>query len=75
MSFSNSIYFPVCPFLRFQQVHFVVLFQQSGQMEEPRFEFLVTTNSTNIENSHTKDDNVVLKTIQVEVDTNLILYG
>ncbi|XP_037799232.1 integrin alpha-PS2-like [Penaeus monodon] len=56
-------------------VHFVVLFQQSGQMEEPRFEFLVTTNSTNIENSHTKDDNVVLKTIQVEVDTNLILYG
>lgn len=56
-------------------VHFIVLFQQSGLMEEPRFEFLVTTNSTNIENSHTKDDNVVLKTIQVEVDTNLILYG
>ncbi|XP_042859776.1 integrin alpha-PS2-like isoform X2 [Penaeus japonicus] len=56
-------------------VHFVVLFQQSGLMEEPRFKFQVTTNSTNNEDSHTNADNTVRKTVQVDVDTKLSLYG
>ncbi|XP_069186792.1 integrin alpha-PS2 isoform X4 [Procambarus clarkii] len=57
-------------------VHFIVLFQQkSGSLEDPRFEFLVTANSTNNEVPRSRNDNIARKVVLVDVDTNLILYG
>ncbi|XP_042220319.1 integrin alpha-PS2-like isoform X2 [Homarus americanus] len=44
-------------------------------MEEPRFEFLVVANSTNGEDLRSRDDNIAFKTVLVDVDTKLTLYG
>ena len=44
-------------------------------MEEPRFEFLVTANSTNEEEDKSTEDNTARKTIVVEVATEFSLYG
>ncbi|XP_069941612.1 integrin alpha-PS2 [Cherax quadricarinatus] len=64
------------PLPRHKGVHFIVLFQQkSGSLEDPRFEFLVTANSTNSEEARHRGDNVAYKNILVDVNTNLILYG
>lgn len=58
------------------QVHFTVLFQQqSGSLDEPHFEFFVIANSTNDEDSRSQGDNIAVKIVDVDVDTNLTLYG
>ncbi|XP_042203155.1 integrin alpha-PS2-like [Homarus americanus] len=57
-------------------VHFAVFFQEKSRtMEEPRFEFLVVANSTNGEDLRSRDDNIAFKTVLVDVDTKLTLYG
>ncbi|CAL4083658.1 unnamed protein product [Meganyctiphanes norvegica] len=64
------------PLPQHKGVHFTVLFQQAGgDIEDSKFEFLVSANSTNAENDRTAGDNVILKTVVVDADTELALSG
>ncbi|XP_066957943.1 integrin alpha-PS2-like isoform X4 [Macrobrachium rosenbergii] len=56
-------------------VHFGMSFEQLGDPVGNQFLFEVTANSTNSEESRTRDDNVALKSVLIDADTQLILYG
>lgn len=56
-------------------VVFDVEFQQGGDLDKPVFEFLVSANSTNQEHQHTKSDNHVTQSVEVNVNTALEMYG
>ncbi|XP_068245736.1 LOW QUALITY PROTEIN: integrin alpha-PS2-like [Palaemon carinicauda] len=56
-------------------VHFGMTFEQLGDPDGNQFLFEVTANSTNSEESRTRDDNVALRSVLVDADTQIILYG
>ncbi|KAK7008559.1 hypothetical protein SK128_014322, partial [Halocaridina rubra] len=56
-------------------VHFGLSFEQLGDPVDNQFLFLVTANSTNAEEPRSREDNIALKSVLVDADTQLILYG
>ncbi|KAK3850277.1 hypothetical protein Pcinc_043006, partial [Petrolisthes cinctipes] len=57
-------------------VHFTILLDQKmGALQEPQLQFLVVANTTNSEKDGTQEDNTVLTTVTVDIDTQLTLYG
>ncbi|RXG73064.1 Integrin alpha-PS2 [Armadillidium vulgare] len=62
------------PLPKDQKVNFHVFFQQSGELEKPEFEFLVTANSTNAE-ANTYADNEARKVVEAKVEAKLTLFG
>lgn len=46
-----------------------------GALKEPLLQFLVVANTTNSERNRTLEDNTVLATVTVDIDTQLTLYG
>lgn len=62
--------------LSFLQVHFTILLDQKmGALKEPLLQFLVVANTTNSEKDRTLEDNTVITTVTVDIDTQLTLYG